>query len=82
MTDDEEEGSGEAWSDILAARSPEGRAVVDELRRAEQVVLSIQGRIMSAITDGRDWAEDFSAFEAAFAEVDRMRQKVYHLARQ
>lgn len=69
MTDDEE--NGEAWSDILARRSPEGRAVVGELIRAEQAVLAIQARIMVAIEERRDYSADWEAFEAALGEVAR-----------
>lgn len=66
MTDDE--GGGEAWSDILARRSPEGRAVVDEPIRAEQAVLAIQARIMAAIEEERrDYSGDWEAFDAASA---------------
>jgi hypothetical protein len=82
VDDHEDEEDGEAWADILARRSPEGRAVVDELHRAEQAVITIQNRIMAAIEANRDYAEDYEAFEAAFAEVDRMRREVYRLARQ
>lgn len=82
IEDDEDSGGGEAWADILARRGPEGRAVVDELRRAEEAVLTIQNRVIAAIEGNRDYAEDYKAFEAAIAEVDRMRREVYRLARQ
>ncbi len=72
---------GEAWADILARCSQGGR-VVDELHRAEEAVLTIQNRILAAIEAKRGYAKDYEAFEAALAEVDRMRRKVYRLARQ
>lgn len=80
MVEDDSEG-GEAWSDILARRSPEGRAVVIELNRAEQAVLTIQARIMAALTERQDCQADFEAMKEAMAEVDRMRKEVYRMAR-
>ncbi|AXB75875.1 hypothetical protein [Novosphingobium sp. P6W] len=77
---DHDHGSGEAWADILARRSPEGRAVAEQLRQAEEAAFAIQQRIVAAITEKRDFAEDFKAFEAAIAEVDRMRSEVHRMA--
>lgn len=79
---DDGDDAGGAWADILARRSPEGAAVVAELHRAEAAVLEIQGRIQTAIGERRDYADDFAAFEAALVEVDRMREKIYRMARQ
>lgn len=73
---------GEAWADILARRSPEGRAVVEQLDRAEEAALAIQERVTLAIIEKRDVTDDFCAFEAALAEVLRMRSEVYRIARQ
>ncbi|AXB80701.1 hypothetical protein [Novosphingobium sp. P6W] len=78
----EANGSGEAWADILARRSPEGRAVADELHRAEEAALAIQERIIAAMREKQDFTDDFCAFEAAIAEVDRMRSEVYRMVRQ
>lgn len=82
MTSNDDEGSGEAWSDILARRSPEGRAVVEELIRAEQTALAVQERIMAAMSERRECDQDVEAFQAALAEVDRLREKVYCMAHQ
>jgi hypothetical protein len=78
----EDEGEGESWAGILARRGPAGRAVVDELNRAEQAVLVIQDRITAAILERRDYAEDFTAMAVAMTELDRLRSEVYRLARQ
>lgn len=80
--DGEHYEGGEAWVDILARRSPEGRAVVEQLNRAEEAALAIQQRVVLAITETRDVTNDFCAFEAALAEVERMRSEVYRMARQ
>lgn len=80
--DEEHYEGGEAWADILARRSPEGRAVVEQLNRAEEAALAIQQRVVHAITETRDVTNDFCAFEAALAEVERMRSEVYRMARQ
>lgn len=82
MKETDNEYSGDSWSDILARRSPEGRAVVDELMRAEQTASAIRERIITAISDRRECDEDNDAFKAAMAEVNRMREKVYRMARQ
>lgn len=73
---------GEAWAEILARRSPEGRAVVEQLDRAEEAALAIQQRVTLAIIEKRDVTDDFCAFEAALTEVLQMRSKVYRMARQ
>ena len=78
--DDDE--AGESWAEILARRGPEGRAVVDELQRAEQAVLATRAKVMAAMKEHRDYAQDFAALTAAMDEVSRMRQEVYRLARQ
>lgn len=78
----EADGSSEAWSDILAQRSPEGRAVVEELYRSEEAAIAIQERIITAVREKRDFTDDFSAFEAAITEVNRMRSEVYRMVRQ
>lgn len=80
--DGEHYEGGEAWADILARRSPEGRAVVEQLNRAEEAALAIQERVTLALIEKRDITYDFCAFEAALAEVLRMRSKVYRMARQ
>jgi hypothetical protein len=78
---DQYEG-GEAWADILARRSPEGRTVVERLNRAEEAALAIQERVALAIIEKRDVTDDLCAFDAALTEVERMRSEVYHMARQ
>ena len=35
-----------------------------------------------AVREKRDFTDDFCAFEAAIAEVDRMRSEVYRMVRQ
>lgn len=79
---DDDDSGGEAWADILARRSPEGRAVVDALQRAEAAALAFQKLLMTALTEGRDGAEEYADFETATGEVDRMRREVYRMARQ
>lgn len=79
QTDDE---GGKAWAEILAHRGPEGRAIVDELRRAEREAIAIQSRVTAAIKRCEDWSDDYARLEVAMVEVDRMRREVYRLARQ
>lgn len=80
--DDDHEDAGKSWAEILERRSPEGRAVVLRLNQAEQACMEAQRRVTRAIEKHQDCADDFAAFEAAFAEVDRMRKEVYRMARQ
>ena len=54
---------GDAWADIPDQRSPEGRAVADGLRRAEETVLAVQDRLKTAIEEPRDDTDDFEAFK-------------------
>lgn len=82
MKETDNEYSGESWSDILARRSPEGRAVVEELMRAELAASAIRDRIITAISERRGCDEENDAFKAAVAEVNRMREKIYRMARQ
>lgn len=82
MKETDNEYSGESWSDILARRSPEGRAVVEELMLAEQAASAISDRIITAISERRGCDGENDAFKAAVAEVNRMREKVYRMARQ
>ena len=83
MRDDlSDDHQGESWADILARRSPEGRAIVDQLRSAEEAALCAQRLITDAMSEGRECAREFKAFEDALAEVDRMRREVYRMARQ
>lgn len=84
MPDDisSDDADSESWAGILAARSAEGRAVVARLRRAEKAALAAQGRVMDAMRQQQECEREYSEFEAAMAEVGRMRREVYRLARQ
>ena len=72
--------SGEVCADILARRSPEGRPVAERLHRDEEAATAVRQRLVVAIAEKRDFADDFAAFEQALAKGDRLRSEAYRMA--
>ena len=80
MGEDEDQPPTEAWADILARQSPEGRALVLLLNQAEQTAVEAQLDAMRVIDAGLPVT--FDALEAAITEVTRLRKEVYRMVRQ
>ena len=80
MGEDEDQPPTEAWADILAHQSTEGRALVLRLNQAEQSAVEARRQPMRLIEAGLPVT--FDAMEAAMAEVTRLRKEVYRMVRQ
>ncbi len=78
----DDERTGERWANILARRSPEGRALADQLWKAEKDALRAQADVTALKEAGEDAEGAFAVFTEAMNEVQRMRKVVYRMARQ
>ena len=72
----------DGWAAVLAHRSPEGAAMVAELRAAEATVVRINERMRAALAAGDLTGDMFAELGAAMEAADVLQAEVARLAKQ